>query len=350
MAHVTSPASWTPPEGKTTPRLTCWTWSQEGLAACTRTGWPSAANTSAPASRSQHETPSRDSKNAIAWPAPRCHQRAGCLSHRHTRRRCPRLGTPPEPARHDRTPRAHRRSPLPNPASPARLTHASSPHAKQERLRAAFTADEAHISVEVAYHCAQQVREVFHQATPAQGRYLAARLVESLPTCPIPDIACLGRALRKWKDALDAYFDTGGASNAPRRSHQRNHRTRQTHRQRPPKPHQLPTPNAPHRRPKRLPPHPTLKSQKSYIEPEFALLPPNIKLKIEYLYQPQHVRGVRMPSLRDRTIPNVLTKLSRVPGAGMMYILPGHAQGNPHQMSPHHALTPSLSQLNRVRR
>lgn len=68
----------------------------------------------------------------------------------------------------------------------------SSPHTKQERLRAAFTAEEAHISVEVAYHCAQQVRDVFHQATPAQGRHLAAHLVESLPTCPIPHIAHLG--------------------------------------------------------------------------------------------------------------------------------------------------------------
>ena len=86
---------------------------------------------------------------------------------------------------------------------------------QQERLREAFTADEAHISVEVAYHCAQQVREVFHQATPAQGRRLAAHLVERLPTCPIPEIARLGRTLRKWKDAFLAYFDTGGASNGP---------------------------------------------------------------------------------------------------------------------------------------
>ncbi|MDK7160520.1 transposase, partial [Pauljensenia sp. UMB3104] len=68
--------------------------------------------------------------------------------------------------------------------------------------QATFTADEAHISVEVAYHCAQQVRDVFHQDTPAQGRCLAARLVERLPTCPIPEIARLGRTLRKWKDAF----------------------------------------------------------------------------------------------------------------------------------------------------
>ena len=60
-----------------------------------------------------------------------------------------------------------------------------------------------------------QVREVFHQDTPAQGRRLAAHLVERLPTCPIPEIARLGRTLRKWKDAFLAYFDTSGASNAP---------------------------------------------------------------------------------------------------------------------------------------
>ena len=63
---------------------------------------------------------------------------------------------------------------------------------QQERLREAFTADEAHISVEVAYHCAQQVRDVFHQDTPAQGRRLAAHLIQRLPTCPIPEIARLG--------------------------------------------------------------------------------------------------------------------------------------------------------------
>ena len=86
---------------------------------------------------------------------------------------------------------------------------------QKERLREAFVADEAHISVEVAYLLTQQVREVFHQASSAQGQRLAAHLIESLPACPIPEIARLGRTLRKWKDAFLAYFDTGGASNGP---------------------------------------------------------------------------------------------------------------------------------------
>ena len=133
---------------------------------------------------------------------------------------------------------------------------------QKERLREAFVADEAHISVEVAYLLTQQVREVFHQDTPAQGRRLAAHLIESLPRCPIPEIARLGRTLRKWKDALDAYFDTAGASNGPTEAINEHYRTRQTHRQRLPQPHQPQTQNAPHRRrPRCLHPHSTLKSR-----------------------------------------------------------------------------------------
>ena len=71
------------------------------------------------------------------------------------------------------------------------------------------------ISVSKSPTLTGQVRDVFHQATPTQSRHLAAHLIQRLPACPIPEIARLGRTLRKWKDALDAYFDTGGASNAP---------------------------------------------------------------------------------------------------------------------------------------
>ena len=122
------------------------------------------------------------------------------------------------------------------------------------------------ISVSTSPTFTGQVREVFHQAIPAQGRRLAARLIERLPACPIPEIARLGRTLRKWKDALDAYFDTDGASNGSTEAINGHYRTRQTHRQRLPQPHQLPTPNAPHRmRPRCLHPHPTLKSRLMHL-------------------------------------------------------------------------------------
>ena len=68
------------------PRPGCWTWCRVGLAPCIRTGWPSAAKTSVRECESRHWIPSRDSKNAIAWPAPRRHQHAGCLPYRQARR------------------------------------------------------------------------------------------------------------------------------------------------------------------------------------------------------------------------------------------------------------------------
>ena len=82
------------------------------------------------------------------------------------------------------------------------------------------------------------------------------------PACPIPEIARLGQTLRKWKDALGAYFDTGGDSNGSTEAINGHYRAGQTHRQRLPQPHQLPTSNAPHRRrPRCLHPHSTLKSR-----------------------------------------------------------------------------------------
>ena len=90
---------------------------------------------------------------------------------------------------------------------------------QQERLREAFTANEAHISVEVAYHCAQQVREVFHQATPAHGRRLAARLIERLPTCPIPEIARLGADPTQMEGRILGLLRHSWSQQRPHRSH-----------------------------------------------------------------------------------------------------------------------------------
>ena len=169
----------------------------------------------------------------------------------------------PRPARHDRSPRAQGRSPLSNPASFARLTHAGSLHVKRN-ASVRSSRQMRRISVSTSPTFTGQVREVFHQATPTQGQRLAARLIQRLPACPIPEIARLGRTLRKWKDALDDYFDTDGASNGSTEAINGHYRAGQTNRQRLPQPHQLPTPNAPHhRRPRCLHPHSTLKSHQT---------------------------------------------------------------------------------------
>jgi transposase len=84
---------------------------------------------------------------------------------------------------------------------------------QQQRLRRAIEADERHDEVFVAWQCAQQLRSVYHQRNPAEGQRIAKKIIASFPTCPIPEIARLGRTLRQWRQAFLAYFDTGGASN-----------------------------------------------------------------------------------------------------------------------------------------
>ena len=196
------------------------------------------------------------SNNAIAWTIPRTPPASSRLSTSSRSPATPKVRCVAASSKKPWATADARVPPLLGPQSFARLTHAGSPPRQQERLRKAFVTDEMHISVEVAYRCAQQVREVFHQDTPTQSQHLAAHLIERLPTCPIPEIARPGQTLRKWKEALDAYIDTSGASNTSHRSHQRtlSNWADKTHRQRLPQPHQLPTPHAPHhRRPRHLP-------------------------------------------------------------------------------------------------
>ena len=133
-----------------------WPWSQAGLALCMRTGWPSAANSFAPVSfapvsRSRRWIPSRDRKNAID---DQLQDATSVLDAFHIVKLAgdaPGEVRRPRPARHDRSPRTHRRPPLPRSAIfCAPRTRRLTPRQK-ERLRAAFMADEAHISVDVAY-------------------------------------------------------------------------------------------------------------------------------------------------------------------------------------------------------
>ncbi len=59
----------------------------------------------------------------------------------------------------------------------------------------------------------QQVRAIYHTPSPAAGRTLAENLLDSLHTCPIAEVARLGRTLQQWRTEILAYFTTGGVTN-----------------------------------------------------------------------------------------------------------------------------------------
>ena len=83
---------------------------------------------------------------------------------------------------------------------------------QRARLDIAIEADERHLEVFVAWQCGQQLRQVYHQPDPVAGRRLAEQVLTSFSTCPMPEVARLGRTLKRWRKEFLAYFDTAGAS------------------------------------------------------------------------------------------------------------------------------------------
>ncbi len=81
------------------------------------------------------------------------------------------------------------------------------------RLDAAWAADDRHVEVELAWRCAQQVRSAYHQDTHAAGKAIAEKIIATLDSCPVPEVARLGKTLKTWRAEFLGYFDTNGASN-----------------------------------------------------------------------------------------------------------------------------------------
>ena len=84
---------------------------------------------------------------------------------------------------------------------------------QRARLESAFVAREEHVEVEVAWRCAQEVRSAYHQDTHAAGRGIGEKILYSFASCPIPEVARLGRTLKQWRAEFLGYFDTDGANN-----------------------------------------------------------------------------------------------------------------------------------------
>ena len=84
-----------------------------------------------------------------------------------------------------------------------------------ERLTTALTVGDPNGEVAAAWLVAQDLREVYEAPTPVQGRQRAQAVMTAALTCPVPEVARLGRTLRTWQPEWLAYFDTGGVSNGP---------------------------------------------------------------------------------------------------------------------------------------
>jgi transposase len=83
------------------------------------------------------------------------------------------------------------------------------------RLETGLVAGDPGGEVTIAWTIAQQVMALYQLDDPAQARARAAELMTALRTCPIPELARLGRTLHIWRDELVAHFDHPSVSNGP---------------------------------------------------------------------------------------------------------------------------------------
>jgi transposase len=81
------------------------------------------------------------------------------------------------------------------------------------RFETAIAANDAHLQVYLAWSCTQRLRFAYRHRDPAEGRKIAERILETFSTCPVPEIARLGRTLKRWREAFLAYFDTNRSNN-----------------------------------------------------------------------------------------------------------------------------------------
>jgi len=81
------------------------------------------------------------------------------------------------------------------------------------KLNTCLIAGDPGWEVSIAWHAYQQLRSMYQAETPARGRALAEKVIDSFPNCPIPEVARLGRTLKMWKSHVLARFETHRISN-----------------------------------------------------------------------------------------------------------------------------------------
>jgi transposase len=84
---------------------------------------------------------------------------------------------------------------------------------QRQRLDKHLPAGDPNGEVRLAWQAYQRLRGIYHASSPEAGRRLAEQLLDVLHTCPVPELARLGRTLRQWRAQILAYFATGGVNN-----------------------------------------------------------------------------------------------------------------------------------------
>ena len=81
------------------------------------------------------------------------------------------------------------------------------------RLDAGLQAGDPNWEVTIAWSCYQRLRSAFAATSLRTGRKIAVAVLDSFHTCPVVEIARLGRTLRAWRKQFLAYFTTSRANN-----------------------------------------------------------------------------------------------------------------------------------------
>jgi len=84
---------------------------------------------------------------------------------------------------------------------------------QQIRLATGLRLGDPNGEVELAWQCYQRLRSAYRAKLPVEGRRIAQKIIDTWRTCPIPEVARLGRTLRAWRQQVLAYFATHGVSN-----------------------------------------------------------------------------------------------------------------------------------------
>jgi transposase len=80
------------------------------------------------------------------------------------------------------------------------------------RLEARLTDGDPNGEVTAAWSIAQDLMAAYAAGDTATGRARAEQVIDHALSCPVPEVARLGRTLRAWRPELLAYFTTDRAT------------------------------------------------------------------------------------------------------------------------------------------